>query len=467
MNVINFVGDAWEVRLDDGDPHEDALRIADALGKLVREVNPAGSVTIGYDTRPLSAALAREMGEVIAGQGLVCRVSDTHCPSTVLAASVRRDPEAAAGIMLTAGNRPADYFGIRIRMADGSAATSVDTDTLEEYIVPELPSVRGEVEMVDLMTRCLEETSSFVGGEAIAAASPLVVCDPMYGSLTNHAARLFGSLGARVVEIHNDGEKDFGGLHPEAAEPWIDDCEQAVVDEGAAFGIALDGAGERLALVDDLGRFVSPHKMLALVMRYLVQERGMSGRMVAPVFMSSIVRRQAKALGMQLTMTPAGYAWMREEMLAGDVVCAGDALGGVGIPAMSLERNALGAAAVLVDYIARDGRKLSEISDELEAELGHMEYGRRDVRMGSGDIQMLRNLLPGLNPSSMAGLETVSVSHSQDSLRAEFEGGLWVLVRPSRNNPVARVYAEAPTKAERDELLEAGAALATSPLSVA
>ena len=68
MNVINFVGDAWEVRLDDGDPHEDALRIADALGKLVREVNPAGSVTIGYDTRPLSAALAREMGEVIAGQ---------------------------------------------------------------------------------------------------------------------------------------------------------------------------------------------------------------------------------------------------------------------------------------------------------------------------------------------------------------------------------------------------------------
>ena len=466
MNVINFTGDAWEARVGDGDPYEDALRIADAVGELAHELNPDARVYVGFDSRSLSRSLAPEMAEVVAGHGITCYVSDACCPSCVLAEAVRLDSKAIGGIMLTAGNKPADYFGIRVCMADGSPATSGDTDVLESHVVPELPSARGEAEPVDLMTRYLERTSGFIDGYAIAVQTPLVVCDPMYGSMCGHAARLLGSLGARVIEIHADDEDDFGGLHPDAAEPWIDECEQVVGDQGAAWGVAIDGAGERIALIDELGRYVTPHKMLALIMGYLVRERGITGRMVVPIFVSSVVRRQAARLGLQLTVTPAGYMWMREEMLAGNVVCAGDALGGVGIPALGLERDALAAAAVLADCIARDGRPLSVISDALDEELGRMYYGRREVRMGAGAIQMLRNYLPGLNPAEMAGMKAVSVSHSAGSLRVELEGDAWVLVRPSASSPTALVCAEAPTKTDRDALLDAGAALALEPLEL-
>ena len=223
MNVINFTGDAWEARVGDGDPYEDALRIADAVGELAHELNPDARVYVGFDSRSLSRSLAPEMAEVVAGHGITCYVSDACCPSCVLAEAVRLDSKAIGGIMLTAGNKPADYFGIRVCMADGSPATSGDTDVLESHVVPELPSARGEAEPVDLMTRYLERTSGFIDGEAIAVQAPLVVCDPMYGSMCGHAARLLGSLGARVIEIHADDEEDFGGLHPDAAEPWIDE----------------------------------------------------------------------------------------------------------------------------------------------------------------------------------------------------------------------------------------------------
>ena len=179
MSVINFLGDAWYVRVDEGEPHADALRIASALGRLVKDRQPEGNVVIGYDSRPLNAAIALEMGEVVASYGIKARVSDVHCPASVLNEAVRRDREAVVGVMLTAGNRPADYFGVRICMADGSAATSSDTDLLESYIVPELPMSRGEVELIDLVSRYLEEVSSLVDDEAIRAQSPLVVCDPM------------------------------------------------------------------------------------------------------------------------------------------------------------------------------------------------------------------------------------------------------------------------------------------------
>ena len=465
MSVINFLGDAWCVRVDEGEPHEDALRIANALGRLSRERFPESTIVIGYDTRPLSAAIAREMGEVIASYDIKVQVSNAHCPSCVLTEAVRRNQEAVAGVMLTAGNKPADYFGIRICSVDGSAATTEDTDRIESYIVPELPSRRGEVEFVDLMTPYLERVSSLVDGSAIAEAAPIVVCDPMYGAQVSHACRVFSSLGARVIELHNDDADDFAGLHPEAAEPWIDDCEQEVLDNGASYGIAIDSAGERIALIDEQGNYVSPHKTLALLMDYLVNSRGRGGRMVAPIFVSSIVRRQAERLGLPLTVTPIGYAWMREELALGDALCAGDAVGGVGIPDLGLDRDALGAAVLLMDHIARDGRTLSAMVAELDECLGHMEYGRRELSLGAGEAQMLRVALPGINPPTIAGLKVEGVSHPSRCLRLALPEGAWVLVAPSPSGPTALLAAEAPTRAMRDDLLSAAAALAHAPLT--
>lgn len=467
MRSINFVGDSWLSRYDEGDPHEDILRIAAGLGQLVQESQPEATIYVGYDTRLLSIAIAHEVGELIAGYGLDVKVSDAHCPAPALFGAVRKDPRAYAGLLLTAGNRPFDYVGVRLCMADGSSATPADTDAVEDYIYPEIPASRGGIEEVDLVTPYLENIYNFYEGGAIAKVNPLLVCDVMHGSLTSYAERLLGSLGARVISIHDASSDDYEGLHPEAAEPWIDDCERAVADSDAQFGVALDCAGDRLALVDERGRHVTPHMMVPIIMEYLVKQRGFSGRMVAPIFYSSIVKRQAERLGLGFTVTPAGYMWMREEIPAGDVVCAADALGGVGIPAIAPERDALAAAVALADAIACDGRPLSEIVDSLDAAVGHMVYGKRNISMGAGDIQMLRNLMPGINPSQMAGLEPTAISHAADSLRITFEGDEWVLLRPSRTSNNVRVYAEAETPALRDELLAAGAQLALEPFSAA
>lgn len=464
MSIVRFVGDAWVTRVDEGSPKEDALRIADALGVVAHESHPDAIVYVGYDTRPLSRGLASELASVIAARGIAVRMSQTHCSTSALCEAIRRDERAFGGIMLTADNRPADYFGIRVRMADGSPASPADTDVLEERIGPEVPSGRGEYSTWDFVTPQLERIASFVRDDAIRETAPLIVCDTMHGAQSAHARQLLVSLGARVLELHADNDPEFSGIHPEASEPWIDECEQAVIDYGAAFGVAMDGAGDRVALVDERGALVTPHLMLALIMQHLVRSRGLSGRMVAPIFVSTVVRRQAERLGMPLTVTPAGYYWMREEMNQGDVLCAGDAIGGISIPAIGLERDALAASAVLCELVAEDGRPLSHMVAELDGELGHMEYGRRDVRMGSGAVQVLRSVLPGINPQTIAGREPSEVTHP-GGLMARFGDGSWLLVRPSRSYSVARIYAEAPDPAARDGLLDAGANLALSPLT--
>ena len=146
-------------------------------------------------------------------------------------------------------------------------------------------------------------------------------------------------------------------------------------------------------------------------------------------------------------------------------MCAGDAVGGIGIPEIGLDRDALGAAVMLMDAIARDGRPLSAMASELDETLGHMEYGRRELSLGAGEAQMLRVALPGINPPSIAGLKVEGVSHPSHCLRLALPEGAWVLVAPSPAGPTALLAAEAPTRAMRDELLAAAAELARSPLS--
>lgn len=459
MSIIHFAGDTWLVRVERDNPKDGALRIASALGELAARQAPDSTVYVAHDARPLSGRLAPEVSGAVAAYGVRVVMGEGHCTMPALAEATRRNPESFAALMLTADYRPGDYFGVRVRMADGSSATPADLEEFESHIPAELPDERGAFERIDLMAPYLAGVSSVVGGEAIARARPRVVVDPMHGSARVYAARLLESLGASVTEIHGEQDEDFGGLHPEACEPWIDDCEQAVEELGATMGVAIDGGGERIALVDERGRMVTPHKTVALILGHLVQNKGMRGRVVIPIYGSSIVRRQAERLGCELTVAPAGYVWMREEMAEGDVLLAGDALGGVCVPQIGLERDAMAAAAFACELVSHEGRPLSELSDGLDEELGRMEYGRRDVRLGSGAAQALRNMLPGVNPASVAGRRPVSVSHS-GGLGLRFGDESWLLVRPSRTEALVRVYAEAPDAAARDELLSEGASIA-------
>ena len=117
------------------------------------------------------------------------------------------------------------------------------------------------------------------------------------------------------------------------------------------------------------------------------------------------------------------------------------------------------ACLILCELMAKTGAPLGVLVDQLEASFGKTSYGRRDLRLEAEDAESLRTLLPGMNPKSICGKVPQSVSH-MDGLRLAFEDDTWLLIRPSGTEPVVRVYAEGFSVEERDELLDAGCALA-------
>lgn len=462
--MIHFGADGWRARLDGDFTDENVTRIADAAGALWAREAVGALVYVGYDTRPGAREFARLAGMVLAAHGLVVKVSSCFVPTPALAWTVAQDARAVGGLMITGARRPDDYQGIKLRMSDGGLGTDEFYEELEREIDSEPTTLRGPIEETDFFTRYLDHLYTLVDVDSIARAGIRLTYDPLFGSASGNFAGLMRAMGVDVREIHGEPGRCGKGVHPEPVEPWVDECEQAVVASGCDAGLVNDGDGSRVGAVDAKGRFLGPQKLMAIALNHLCVDRGQSGRVVLSVSSSMLVRRIASARGCKLTIKPIGFKHIYSEMLKGDVLMGGGDADGIGIARHMPERDGLLVNLLLIEAMAQTGKGLGELADELEEEFGSYDFGHRDIRVDPEVIEMLRTVLPGLNPPVVAGRIPTGVSH-MDGLRLEFDDSSWLLIRPSTAEPVIRVYAEAPEIEQRDLLLDAGVSIARGEFS--
>lgn len=457
--IIHFGTDGWRARRDGDFTEEAVARIAAAAGELWSRTASGAIVYVGYDTRPGAEHFACLAGRVLAGCGLNAKVCDRPSPTPAVSWTIAHDPRACGGLVVTGSHNPPDYLGIKVRMDDGGTASDDFIDLLEEVMEPTAPSIYGAIQRTDFVTPYLDELCSRVDADAIAQAGLRVVYDPLYGAARGCFPLVLGALGIESVEIHSADDADAEEIHPDPIEPWVDDCERAVVEHCVSAGLINDGDADRVGAVDERGTFVSPHKIIALVAGHLVRNRGMQGRVVLNLSTSTLTKRVCRALGCRVTVRPVGFKHIYKEMCKGDVLIGGEEAGGIGIPAHMRERDGLLVNLMLCELMAKTGKTLGALVAEMEEAFGALVYGRRDLRLENEVIEMFRTMLPGLNPHEIAGETPVAVSH-MDGLRLEFADESWLLLRPGGTEPVVRVYAEAPTARRRDALLEAGCDLA-------
>ncbi|MBR1830348.1 MAG: phosphoglucomutase [Atopobiaceae bacterium] len=462
MHIIHLGANGWLARFDEGFDDENVIRVADALGLLWADAHPGATVLIGRDARFRAAHFAKLVGQVIASYGMRVKVSADPCPTPALGWCAAHDDECVGAVMLTASENSCEYGGILVRGADGGAVSSAFLAEVDRAIPTYATKDRGAVEMADFVTPYIEGVIAFLDVDAFRFAHLKVVADPMYGGAITTVGPLLRRLGCEVSLLHAEESHDFVGIHPDPNEPWVDKCERRVVDTGSDCGIVLDGDGDRAALISDEGRLVGPQTLVPLVLRCLSMGRGATGRVVVTTATTERASRQAEMLGLPLTVVPVGFERSYEEVLEGDVLMASEEYGGICIPSHLAERDGIFACLVVLEQMAKSGLSLSELVARMAQDVGQMEYVRRDLRLDGGELQTLRNLLPGMNPRNVAGKKPERVSHL-DGLRLHFSNGAWVLLRVSRTQPVARVYAEAPTYKECAQLLEAALALARDP----
>jgi phosphomannomutase len=216
-------------------------------------------------------------------------------------------------------------------------------------------------------------------------------------------------------------------------------------------GLATDGDADRIGAVDEKGNFVDPQRVFAILLKYFYEDKGLRGDVVKTVSVGLMVDKLAKKYGLKVYELPVGFKHVATLMVTKDIMIGGEESGGIGVKTHIPERDGLFLGLTICEMMVKRGKKLSEIVDEIFAEIGPHYYKRVDLHTTeSHKSKILGKLKKGLR--EIAGFKVNDVL-TIDGYKFFFDDG-WLLIRASGTEPLLRFYCEADDPEKVDKILE-------------
>jgi phosphomannomutase len=468
---IVFGTDGWRGILGVDITVERLLPVAAAAARELAASAPAGldsrEVVIGYDRRFLAPELAAAIAAAVRGADLEPLLADSATPTPASSwAVVERG--ALGALVITASHNPPEWLGLKIKgpfggSVEGDFTKRVETRLEAGGITVPIP---GETPRFDAMGAYVAGLRAKVDTDALARGLERlglrVIVDPMHGSAAGVLPALLGEAAVAsgaIQEIRANRDPLFGGYPPEPLAPYLQQLIEAVRASTAAgkpaMGIVFDGDGDRIAAVDERGRFCSTQLLMPLFIDHLARARQLPGSVIKTVSGSDLMQLVAENLGRTVVEMPVGFKYIAAEMLAGEVLVGGEESGGVGFGMHLPERDAPFAALLLIEALVEGGVPLGERIDELQQRCGGgaAAYDRLDLRLPDMAARSrLEQLLAATPPSEVAGLAVQQVIRT-DGVKLRMGPSHWLMLRFSGTEPLLRLYCEAPNQERVAEVL--------------
>ena len=467
-NSIRFGTDGWRGVLGVDITVERLLPVAAAAAQELAHSAPEGltsrTVVIGYDRRFLAPELAEAIAAAVRGCELEPLLTETAVPTPACSWTVV-ERQALGALVITASHNPPEWLGLKIKGPFGGSVEGEFTAAVEKRLAAGgiTPPIKhrvnrfdGRGEHLDGLKRRLDVPALVKG---LKAMNLKVIVDPMHGSAAGCITELLGEDARDLVEeIRSERDPLFGGNPPEPLERYLSELIISVKDAASAghpaVGLVFDGDGDRIAAVDESGRFCSTQLLMPLLIDHLAGARGLPGSVVKTVSGSDLMRLVAEEHGREVIELPVGFKYIAAEMLAGEVLVGGEESGGVGFGMHLPERDALFAALLVLEALVQSGQALGARLDALKQRHGGAShYDRLDLRLADMEARRrLEGLLASACPTEVAGLPVQEVI-STDGVKLRLGPSHWLMLRFSGTEPLLRLYCEGPDPERVDSVL--------------
>jgi phosphomannomutase len=462
---IHFGTDGWRAVISDTFTFHNlrlvAQAIADAMhsdswsdGLLYIGSPDLNKMVVGFDTRFLSDRYAAEVARVLAGNGYTVHLSQGDAPTPAISYMVRH-MNAIAGVVITASHNAPRYNGVKLKASYGGSALREQCRRVEVYLNDNEARGRGpnlmdydQARQAGLIQRFnplpgyYDHLRTLIDFDAIADNPQRLVVDSMYGAGRGILKSILKGTGCEVREIRGEMNPGFGGVHPEPIARYLGALAGAISTGMGDFGLATDGDADRIGAMDGRGNFVDPHKIMALALRFLVEQRGWQGPVVRTVSTTRMIDRLAERYGLPVYETPVGFNYIADHMLRENILIGGEESGGISFQGHIPEGDGLLMGLLLIEMIATLRTPLEYLVTDLLNEVGPVHYQRSDLRLSHPvPKEAMNSLLIEQTPPEIGG-ERVAQVTSLDGVKFILTDDSWLLIRPSGTEPVLRVYAE-------------------------
>ena len=464
QNLVTFGTGGWRAIIGEGFTMQNVRRLSQALAnEITRQAHEKKGVIIGYDRRFLSRQAAEASAEVFAGNNIPTVLLDEDAPTPLItyATAIRG---SAYGLAFTASHNPPEWNGLKVFHGDGALLLDHETRQIEDetnrltsndVIKLELDIAldAGIVERGDFTNDYVDAVEKLIDLEAIRKAALKVIVDPMYGVGQLTLGTVLTEARCRVTFIHERHNPLFGGRSPAPNPEALRLLTSTIREGGYDIGLAMDGDADRIAIVDERGEYISINDVLLLLYWYMHEVRGERGGVVRNLSTTHMLDRMAHHLGEECYEVPVGFKHIVQSMVEHNAVLGGESSGGLTIRGHILGKDGIFASALVVEMLARTGKKISQLLKTVYGITGRLyDYEENFPATPEMRIAVPRNLRE--TPSTQVGpYKVVKISH-MDGTKLYLENDNWVLLRFSGTEPVLRLAVEADTPPKAQELLD-------------
>ncbi|MBI4233982.1 MAG: phosphoglucomutase/phosphomannomutase family protein [Chloroflexi bacterium] len=468
--TIKFGTDGWRGVIAEEFTFQNVRRCAQGTARYFLGQGTPGPLVVGYDTRFASGEFAVAVAEVLSGNGLRCLLGDEATPTPVVSYNVVAR-QAAGAVIITASHNPAHWNGFKVRTAQGGSAPPEVLEALERHIqqvaagqIASLPLAEGVrqglVERASMAPVYREHLARLVDLGALQRAGLRVVVDAMHGAGAGYFGAFLEGGKTWLKELRGERNPAFPGMHnPEPVAHNLAPLSRAVVEERADIGLALDGDADRLGVMDESGRFLTPLQVFALLALYFLEVRGERGPIIKSLTSSSMVYRLGERYGVPVYETPVGFKYIAPLMVEKGALLGGEESGGFGFRGHIPERDGILSGLLLLDMMVRLGKSPSQLLDTLHQMVGPHHYRRVDIPFPAERRATIQQQVQSARPDQLGG-KPVERLDDRDGFRFVLRGGAWLVIRFSGTEPLLRIYAEAESPQQVEALLAAGRDLA-------
>ncbi len=459
MNKIKFGTDGWRAVIGKEYTFTNVHRVTEAVAGWLSENYPEATVVLGYDCRFNAKLFAEEVAKVLAHSGYKVLLANNFVSTPAVSLGVVQ-LNAQLGIVLTASHNPPEYGGYKLKGDFGGPLPEPQVKEIEAMIQdtvqvnPEALDLAafvssGKIEYIDLEEMYLDHVRKNFDLDAIAQSKFNFAFDAMFGS----GQRVVPALLPDVQALHAEYNPSFLGISPEPIARNLQEFQQFVASGNIDCGLATDGDADRIALVDADGSFIDAHHVILILIHYLHYYKKMTGDVVTAVSSSVKIARLCEHYGLHLDVVKIGFKHTSELMRIKDILVGGEESGGIAVKGHIPERDGIWMGLIIWEFMAKTGKSLRGIIDEIYAIVGPFAFERRDLKLPQSEKERIVQQCEE-NAFTKFGSHPVKEVDLLDGFKFTLSEDSWVMIRPSGTEPVLRIYAEAPDKMLANELIE-------------
>jgi len=343
--------------------------------------------------------------------------------------------DTGTGVMVTGSHNPPEYNGLKM-MVGGDALFGEGITALYERLQQgDLKSGSGELSSADILDAYLDR----IIGDINMKRPMRIAYDCGNGIAGVAAPTLFDRLGCESTALYTEVDGTFPNHHPDPAkEENLVDLKKAVSDDDREIGLAFDGDGDRVGVIDDKGQIIWPDRQMILYAQDMLN-RNPGARVIYDVKCSKLLPEAIEKAGGVADMWKTGHSFIKARIKETGALLGGEMSGHI----FFKERwfgfdDALYSAARLLEILSADDRPVSEIFGEIPNSVNTPELNIKFAEDGAHH-DFMKTFVAN---STFDGAKLTVI----DGLRADYDDG-WGLVRASNTTPTLVIRFEADNKA--------------------